>query len=570
MPALDTLYRGFRSEYLSYAELTAQLETWASAFPNLTRLKSIGTTPQGRQIWMFSIGADLSAPKPAAWVDGNMHAAELAGSSVALAIAEDVLRVHLGEPLAHVAGPVQEALRHIHMHVVPRMSPDGAEAVLTTGAYVRSVPREARANREAPRWLAHDMDGDGLALVMRQEDPTGEFVASSVHPNLLVPRRIDDLGPFYRLYPEGTIENFDGHHIPDPYFLSDNEPDLNRNFPYHWAPEPAQAGAGRYPLSEPESRAVVEAATALPNLFTWLNLHTFGGVLIRPLGAAPDTKLAPFDRALFQQLEEWATELTGYPTVSGFHQFLYEPEKPLHGDLSDFAYHQRGAFAWVCELWDIFEQAGLPKRERFVDRYTQLDREHLEQLAAWDKKHNNSNIVLPWRAFDHPQLGKVEVGGVDPRFGIWNPPRDRLAEVCQSQSALYLRVASLCPRVELAEPTVEQLAPGVHRVTLDVVNLGYLATYGLESSKPLPWNEPLHLEAGGRGLKVEGNDGRKNLGHLEGWGRGRWSGSHALFFPRSRGNSTRARVSLVVRGSGELRVVVRSCRTGEVERTVRL
>ena len=40
--------------------------------------------------------------------------------------------------------------------------------------------------------------------------------------------------------------------------------------------------------------------------------------------------------------------------------------------------------------------------------------------------------------------------------------------------------------------------------------------------------------------------------------------------PRSRGNSTRTRVSLVVRGAGELRVVVRSCRTGQVERTVRL
>ena len=43
---------------------------------------------------------------------------------------------------------------------------------------------------------------------MRREDPTGEFVASSEVEGLLVQRRLEHPGPYYKLYPEGTIENF--------------------------------------------------------------------------------------------------------------------------------------------------------------------------------------------------------------------------------------------------------------------------------------------------------------------------------------------------------------------------
>jgi hypothetical protein len=66
-------------------------------------------------------------------------------------------------------------------------------------------------------------------------------------------------------------------------------------------------------------------------------------VLIRPLGDKPDDKMDQGDLAVYRQVEAWAKEFTGYPTVSGFHEFLYEPEKPLKGDLTDYAYHQRGA-----------------------------------------------------------------------------------------------------------------------------------------------------------------------------------------------------------------------------------
>src|SRR3954470_16443860 len=147
MPLLADLSLGFRHAYLDHSRLTAQLQTWAEAFPSLFRLTSIARTPEGRDVWLATIGPDPERVRPAVWVGGNIHAAELAGSSVALAIAEDVLRFHLESDARDLPAPVAERLRAVLFFVVPRISPDGAECVLQVGRPVRSAPRDVRVDR---------------------------------------------------------------------------------------------------------------------------------------------------------------------------------------------------------------------------------------------------------------------------------------------------------------------------------------------------------------------------------------------------------------------------------------
>ena len=45
---------------------------------------------------MGVIGRNPDEARPAVWIDGNMHASEVCGSSVALAIAEDIIALHRG------------------------------------------------------------------------------------------------------------------------------------------------------------------------------------------------------------------------------------------------------------------------------------------------------------------------------------------------------------------------------------------------------------------------------------------------------------------------------------------
>jgi Zinc carboxypeptidase len=554
---------GFRNAYLDHERLSAQLRNWAEIYPGLCRLQSIAKTPEGRDVWLLAIGPDPDRIRPAVWVDGNMHAAELAGSSVALAIAEDALRLHVAPGSIDLPAPILERLRDVLFYVVPRVSPDGAECVLRTGRSVRSVPRDARVDRGKPRWIPGDVDGNGVVLAMRVQDPGGELVESRQYPGLLVERTLEDTGPFYKLYPEGHIEHFDGKHIPAPFFLGDNPIDLNRNFPWAWAPGHEQIGAGPFAASEPEARGIVEFATAHPEIFAWLNLHTFGGCLIRPPGHTPDSKMDQEDLAIFRQLEAWMTEGTGYPTVSGYDEFLYEPDKPLKGDLSEYAYNQRGALAYVIELWDLFARLGMQRPAKFVQYYERVSRDDIVKLAWWDKDENEGRCFPPWRPFEHPQLGRVEIGGVDPRVGIWNPPLHHLADLCAKQAPVFLRVAALAPRLRVGKIERHPLQGGLTRVDLRVENDGYLGSYGVPSAKKLDFNEPVYATAKADGCQlVDAGAAHQILGHLDGWGRGLHTGQNLMAYPGTRGSANAAWASYLVRGTGALDVRVGSCRTG--------
>jgi hypothetical protein len=560
----------FRQKYLSHTEIMDQLGDWAKQYPRIAHLGAIGKSAAGRDIALLTIGQDPSEKRPAVWVDGNMHASEVCGSSVALAMAEDVLAIHSGanevggKPLpAHMAQAIRETL----FYVVPRISPDGAEEVLTRGRYVRSSPVDDRVNKGHARWEAGDVDGDGIAGYMRKLDPAGELIelrgdgGQPLVPAVMVARLPEDPGPYYKLYPEGRIANFDGRAIPAPHYLADNPYDFNRNFPYSWAPEPQQEGAGPYPGSAPETRAVLDFATRHPNIMVWLNLHTFGGVLIRPLGDKPDAKMNPGDLAVFEQVEAWMTEHTGYPSVSGFHEFLYEPEKPLHGDLSDYAYHQRGALAYVVELWDLFRQLGIERKKPFVDHYSKFARKDMRALADFDRQHNAGRIFGSWKKMTHPQLGEVELNGFDPRVGIWNPPYERLADTCNAQSAAFLRVAALVPRVSVEVVRQERTADHT-RIDIRIANHGYLSTFGLPSAKALPHAEPLRLTARGEGVTLLApSEAIVEIGHLDGWGAGLYGGP-SVFAPWTRGNGHERYVTLVAQGTGKVHIEVGSCRVG--------
>jgi hypothetical protein len=219
------------------------------------------------------------------------------------------------------------------------------------------------------------------------------------------------------------------------------------------------------------------------------------------------------------------------------------------------------------ELWDLFKQLGIERKKPFVDHYSKFARKDMRALAAFDREHNAGRIFGTWRKVSHPQLGDVEVGGFDPRVGIWNPPLERIDETCRTQSAAFLRVAALVPRIAV-EVVGQQRGEGHTRTELRIANRGYLGSVGLPSAKGVPHAEALRLTfEAGRGVTVLAPTEQViEIGQLDGWGGG-LHGGPSVFSPWTRGNGHERFVTLVTQGTGSLRVKVGSCRVGyrEVE-----
>jgi hypothetical protein len=135
-----------------------------------------------------------------------------------------------------------------------------------------------------------------------------------------------------------------------------------------------------------------------------------------------------------------------------------------------------------------------------------------------------------------------------------------------------MRVAAMAPALAFAEVAVVPLGEGLHRLEVRVENRGYLATYVLPSAKKLPWNEPLHadLVAEGGCQLATPHEAHRELGHLDGWGRGLFDGSTGLGHMQSRGSTSAKTSAWVLRGKGTVTLRVGSCRVGYIEKKINL
>ena len=86
------------------------------------------------------------------------------------------------------------------------------------------------------------------------------------------------------------------------------------------------------------------------------------GVLLRPLGSAPDDKLPAEDLWTYQTVGKKGEELTGYPAISVWHEFQYMPGEHISGSF-DWIYEHLGMFTWTIEIWNLKKEAGIDNKE---------------------------------------------------------------------------------------------------------------------------------------------------------------------------------------------------------------
>jgi hypothetical protein len=402
----------------------------------------------------------------------------------------------------------------VAFYVVPRINPDGAEfAVITSGA-IRS--RTERSPREPNTLYQEDLDGDGLILTMRQEHPNGRFVADPEDGRLLVRRTAESSPPFYRILPEGMVHEWDG---TDNIKVEGRSFDWNRNWSYDWQPEPAQHGAGDFPFSEPEMRAMAQFVFGRPNIFGVLGYHNGPNAVLRPPSTGSEEDLDADDVKTMQDLAEIGAGQTGFPVTPVVkYRRDYERDVNLRGHFHDFGYHHLGLFVFEFELGMLLNSAGMRTKDDIFAVRSEQEYEALlrRMMKWWGGQKRRAPIFRAWTEFEHPQLGRVEIGGLL-KVHLAGPTLSDLKRIARGTYRFTLAHAARHPRVVIESPEAEAVGGDVYRIRLRVANRGEFPTNVSNKGLGLSRLEGVRVEfLPAEGVEMLSRAGHKSLGHLAG------------------------------------------------------
>lgn len=549
-----------------YTEFTEILQQFVKAYPQLLSIESIGKSFEGRDIWVVTATnqkTGAAADKPAYWVDANIHASELAGSSAALYFIDTLTKNH-GK-----RDDITRCLDTRAIYICPRINPDGAEwAMRDTPRIVRSSTRPYPFDEEHVDGLdIEDVDGDGRILSMRIPDANGNWKCHPGDPRLMVAREPTEYGgQYYRMLPEGKLRDYDGVTIKvnkDKAGL-----DLNRNFPAGWRQEFEQLGAGPYPTSEPEVRAVVHFITHHPNITGGLSFHTWSGVLLRPLSTQSDDELPAEDLWAFKEQGAKGTEITGYPAISVYHEFRYHPKEVISGTF-DWIYEHLGLYEWTVEIWCPMREAGI-KDYKYIDWFRDHPVGDDLKMLAWADKELGGKGYVDWYKFNHPQLGEVEIGGWDKIYAFRNPPPHLLEKEIAKFPDWLVWNTLISPKLELVSATAEKVSGDSYRVRAVVQNTGYLPSYVSKRAQQRKQTRGVIGEISlPAGAELVSGEPRAFAGELEGR-----AYKHTLmsFWTDTTPTADRTKLEWVVKApqGGEVQLVVRHDKAGVVRVTVPL
>jgi hypothetical protein len=498
--------------YHGYEETAALLRAWAATYPKLARVYSIGKDLKGYDTLLLELTnqeTGKAEEKPAFWADGNIDADEPSATEAILYLADRLLSQHGKDP------EITRLVNGSTFYLVPMSNPYMAHLYVSTPmtgivSSINSRPRDDDGDGRLDEDPPDDVDGDGQILQMRVRDPHGMFRTHPKDPRLMVRVKPDEAGE-WTIYSEGFDNDGDGA-INEDWI---GGVDLNRNFPFDWQPEWIQEGAGPYPLSEPESRHLVEFIVAHPNIGFVLNGHSGpdDGLLYRPYGSRPDSAIPRQDYLTMGTFAEKFASLSGglrmLPPYGAEAERRFGPGRQVygHGFMLEWAYEMAGAFSFVAEHGII--PGDVDHNGRVSD----------EELIRVSDEEFGGKLFVNWKPFTHPTLGAVEIGGFV-KFTKPNPPPGKYLErLVQIYGAMYQYWASTLPHLALRVATPRLSPPGHYVVTAVVSNEGLLPTNVTEKAIDNRYAGPVIATAvTSPNVEIVAGEARVTLGHLQGAG----------------------------------------------------
>jgi hypothetical protein len=440
-------------------ELHAKLRQLAEAWPGLVELRTIGKSVEGRDL-MLAVVTDKAtggdASKTAFWCDGNIHGNEIQCGDVCLYLVWWLCENRERLP------KVKALLEKRAFYVLPSLNPDGR-------ANWFDAPNTMHSSRGGKRPVdddrdgrfdedpSNDLDGDGEICGMRIEDPDGDWKPDPENPRLMIRVQPGERGRWKFLGDEGRDDDGDGS-------VNEDGPggyDPNRDWPADWRTPSEQRGAQPYPCALPETRAVVDFLAAHPNVAGFQSFHNNGGMILRGPGSQAQGGYSEKDDAVLKAIAARGEEQLPHYRSMLLWRDLYQ----VHGGEVNFAYETLGIMAFTNEMWNEAQYRGREASDKERDR---------ERIRFDDDVELGARRV-DWRPFDHPQYGRIEIGGWRKQTGRTAPPF-MLQEELHRNMAFVLFHAAQMPLVAAESSSARALGGGLFEVDAVFRNDGMIPT----------------------------------------------------------------------------------------------
>ncbi|MDH4196766.1 MAG: M14 family metallopeptidase [Candidatus Aminicenantes bacterium] len=443
-------------------ELYADMKRLESAFPKFLKLQSLGKSFDGRDIMLMTINNPATGPemsKAAMYIEANIHGNEIQGGEVCLYTIWYLMENY---------GRIDDVTRVVDervFYIVPTVNPDGRQYFMESpGGSARSghVPvdddNDGLFDEDGPE----DINGNGVVDQIRMYVPgRGNYRISRLNPNIMELAPYGEPGDYILLGSEGVDNDGDG-------LVNEDGPgayDQNRNWGSDWQPNYVQSGAMNFPFELPEAKAVNDFLVAHPNIAGVQTYHNTGGMILRGPGAESTGEYPMSDVRFYDELGRNGERILPFYRYIVIWSGLYT----VHGGFIDWTNDGLGIISFSNELWNgeqYFTSQALKDQQKestspiapnvsryFFDKYLEFGDEYVE-----------------WKPYDHPQYGKVEMGGVWKKLQGRVPPRFMNEELCHRNMAFTLYQADEMPLIQLEAAEVQKLGGDVYRVFVDVAN----------------------------------------------------------------------------------------------------
>lgn len=460
--------------YHSLDVISSWLSRWEREYPGLVEIYEVDRSFEGRPILQMTItnrekGKDTD--KPAAFFEGGRHSGEVTSSECVMWMARYLLENYGRNP------EVTHLLDTKTIYLRPVNNPDGHNLYLNTAQGNRSTVRpfdndnDGLLDEDAPE----DLDNDGLILTMRWKDEKkGDLIPDPGDTTGRIMKRVPAGEGIYLSSSEGIDNDGDGRINEDGI----GGIDLHRNYPENWRPMTEdtgrgfiQGGAGEFPLSESETRAVVNFLLTHPNVYVVNSMDTSVPMHLRPPStSAQADRMYPEDLEWYKLFDDIGKKLTGYEKAGDVYND-YGEGNPLFGHGPDFGYWYFGAIWYGDEIWN-------GARYRDYDNDGTTDQ---TDILRWDDEENGGEGFIEWKPAVHPVYGEIEIGGFNPKFFSQNPPARHLEPWVRNEGLFNIEMAKHLPeldweKIEVKRTKAWKTDSADYRLKIAVVNRGKLPT----------------------------------------------------------------------------------------------